>query len=186
MIYSLRDQRVILDSDLAAIYGVQPGRQAQSGSLSAGLHVSTHGRRIRRSPPFKITNCDLKARPRPASQAPHLRLPPQGAAVRHACLAVLSRQSSERSASEPTLYELKNVSVGEAGRRLGFSPKDMIHGTNNPPDQDIRLVVVRDYELAVVSDRQPTGNAQTVLDNTNAPCTVEARLIPQLRRGTNK
>ena len=84
-----------------------------------------------------------------------------------------------QSASDPTLYELKNVSVGEAARRLNFSPKDMTPGTNNPPDQDIRLVVVRDYEFAVVSDRQTnTDFAQNVLDKTESLCTVEARLIP--------
>ncbi len=92
-----------------------------------------------------------------------------------------------QSATDPTLYELKNVTVGEAARRLGFSPKDFTHGTNNPPDQDIRLVVVRDYEFAVVSDRQTnTGFAQNVLDKTESLCTVEARLIPQLHRATTK
>jgi hypothetical protein len=90
------------------------------------------------------------------------------------------------SATDPTLYELKNVTVGEAAQRLGFSPKDMTHGTNNPPDQDIRLVVVRDYEFAVLSNPQTSGNAQTTLDNTNAMCTVEARLIPLLHRATTK
>jgi hypothetical protein len=85
---------------------------------------------------------------------------------------------------------LKNVTVAEAAQRLGFSPKDMTHGTNNPPDQDIRGVVVRDYEFAVVSDRQTNAanvqTAQAALDNTNTLCTVEARLIPQLHRTTKK
>src|SRR5690242_9937750 len=87
----------------------------------------------------------------------------------------LSSRGFAQSASDTTLYELKNVTVGEAAQRLGFNLKDMTHGTNNPPEQDIRLVVVRDYEFAVVSDRQTnTGNAQTALDNTNTLCTVEA------------
>ncbi len=95
-----------------------------------------------------------------------------------------------QSATDPTLYELKSVTVGEAGRRLGFNTKDLTHGTNNPPDQDIRLVVVRDYEFAVVSDRQTNigniGLAQSALDRTDTLCTVEARLIPQLRRAPAK
>jgi hypothetical protein len=95
-----------------------------------------------------------------------------------------------QSTTDPTLYELKSVTVGEAGRRLGFNTKDLMHGTNNPPNQDIRGVVVRDYEFAVVSDRQTNigniGLAQNALDRTDTLCTVEAHLIPQLRRAPAK
>lgn len=83
--------------------------------------------------------------------------------------------------TDPTLYTLKGVTVAQAGDRLGFSMTDLVPGTNNPPDQDIRLVVVRDYEFALVSEPQKSY-AGDALKNPQAICTVEARLIPQLHR----
>ena len=56
-----------------------------------------------------------------------------------------------------------------------------IHGTNNPPDVDIRLVVVRDYEFAIISERIVGGFAHNALDNPEAMCLVVARLNPEER-----
>ena len=86
-----------------------------------------------------------------------------------------------QSPSDATFYTLKNVTVAQAADRLGFSMKDLIPGTNNPPDVDIRLVVVRDYEFALVSEPQK-GYGGDALKNPQTVCKVEARLIPQLRR----
>jgi len=88
-----------------------------------------------------------------------------------------------RSPADPTHYTLKGVTVAQAADRLGFSMKDLIPGTNNPPDVDIMLVVVRDYEFALVSQPQTNLNlAYEALKKPDTLCTVEARLIPQLRR----
>lgn len=84
--------------------------------------------------------------------------------------------------SDPTHYVLKGITVAEAASRLGFTTKDLIPGTNNPPDRDIRLVLIRDYELALVSEPQTNHVFPDVLTKPETACTVEARLIPQLRR----
>jgi len=89
-----------------------------------------------------------------------------------------------QSTNDPTHYTLKGVTVAQAAVRLGFSMKDLVRGTNNPPDQDIRLVVIRDYEFALVSEPQK-NSAGDALSNPQAICTVEARLIPALRRPKN-
>ena len=60
----LRHQRVILDSDLAELYGVpvkQLNQQVSvTGTVSGGFHVPAHRQR---RPNLEIANCDLKERP---------------------------------------------------------------------------------------------------------------------------
>ncbi|MGQ0833937.1 MAG: ORF6N domain-containing protein [Gammaproteobacteria bacterium] len=56
-ILMLRGQRVILDQDLAAIYGVPTKRLNEQ---------------VKRR--FKVANCDLEERPRPKHQVPPLCL----------------------------------------------------------------------------------------------------------------
>jgi len=96
----------------------------------------------------------------------------------------LSQRGFVQSATDPTLYELKGVTVGEASRRLEFSINDLTPGTNNPPDRDVEGVVIRDYEFALVSEpeRRSVGDMSGALKNPKTVCTVEVRLIPQLRR----
>ena len=67
MIRTIRGTRVMLDRDLAQIYGVptkafNQAVKRNTAPLSRRFYVSTHQRRSRRSPGFKVTNCDLEAR----------------------------------------------------------------------------------------------------------------------------
>lgn len=93
-----------------------------------------------------------------------------------------------QSATDPTLYRLKGVTVGEAARRLDFSIRDLTPGTNNPPDRDIEGVFIRDYQFTLISQQEyrSKGDMSGALKNTQTVCTVEARLIPELRRTTAK
>ena len=93
-----------------------------------------------------------------------------------------------QSTTDPTLYELKGVTVSEAARRLDFSLRDLKPGTNNPPDRDIELVMIRDHEFALVSesDKRSFGDMSGALKNPQMVCTVQARLIPELRRTSSK
>lgn len=86
-----------------------------------------------------------------------------------------------QSTNHPELYRLGGITLKEAATRLGFSPKNLAHGISNPPDVDIRLVVVRDYRFAIISERSVGALAHDPLDNPEAVCSVEAWLIPQCR-----
>lgn len=61
IIHFIRDEKVILDRDLATLYGISTKalKQAvpQSGSLSAGLHVCAEQNGIFR---LEVTICDLQ------------------------------------------------------------------------------------------------------------------------------
>jgi len=75
-IFVLRGHRVILDRDLAELYGVETravnqGRQTQCRPPSGGLHVPAYGRRISSGASFKITICDLE------EGAEYLQPPPE-------------------------------------------------------------------------------------------------------------
>ena len=56
-IYVIRGQRVMLDFDLAAMYGVKTGRLNEQVKRNIRLHVPINKRRIGN---FKITICDIK------------------------------------------------------------------------------------------------------------------------------
>jgi hypothetical protein len=79
-----------------------------------------------------------------------------------------------QSTNQPELYTLGGITLKEAATLLGFSPKDLAHGTNNPPDVDIRLVVIRDYQFAIVG-----GHTHYALDDPETVCSVKVWLIPQ-------
>lgn len=99
----------------------------------------------------------------------------------------LLRQGFVQSSSDPTIYDLTNVTVAEAARRLGFSITASVQGTNNPWYQDIRGVRVRDYHFALLSEEHPDRFMAGVLTNPATVCTVRAQLIPQLReKGSGK
>ena len=68
-IYFIRGEKVMLDRDLAALYGVETKMlnravKAESQAISAGFHVSALGRR---SFQFEVPNWHLKEGPRRAA-----------------------------------------------------------------------------------------------------------------------
>lgn len=63
MILVIRDKKVILDSDLAALYGVETRRLNEQvrrniDKFPRGFYVSTHERGIRK---LEVANCDIKS-----------------------------------------------------------------------------------------------------------------------------
>ena len=60
LIHEIRGEKVILDSDLARLYGVddqaaERAGETESGTVSERFHVSAHRERERR---FEVANCD--------------------------------------------------------------------------------------------------------------------------------
>jgi hypothetical protein len=76
MIQSIRGVRVMLDADLARIYGVSTSRfneavKRNKQRFPEDFMFQAHGRR---RGCFKIANCDLKGRARPTPQVSPLRI----------------------------------------------------------------------------------------------------------------
>ena len=88
-----------------------------------------------------------------------------------------------QSKANPDHYTLENIRLKEATKRLAFSPPHYVPGTNSDPFSDIRSVVVRDYNMEIVSEEKDSiGMVRPYsLDNPESLCSVDVWLEPQWR-----
>ena len=93
----LRHQRVILDSDLAELYGVtvkqlEPADKSQPRAVPSRFHVPAYGQR---RPNLEVANCDLKVRGRGGRRYPPYAFTEHGAIM--AATVLNSKQAIEMS-----------------------------------------------------------------------------------------
>ena len=99
----------------------------------------------------------------------------------------LQRNGFAEVIGEPQHYILAHIKLKDAAARLGFSPLHLPHGTNCPPNSDIRSAIIRDYEMAVISETLDSHGMirPDSLDDPESLCAVHVWLYPQLRRDSN-